>query len=114
MQRKHERRQRPLGACQKCTLRPCPIYGVGICTSTPQVMRIRNTRKAATEYFSLKQQGEMTLNVSSAPVFIFSVIAYTVQSIPIGNLEMILFFLFQGGSGTQLLKGISDCTACTS
>lgn len=36
--------------------------------------------------------------------YFFSVIAYTVQSIPIGNLEMILFFLFQGGSGTQLLK----------
>lgn len=46
-------------------------------------------------------------------LFLFSVITYTVQSIPIGNLEIIWFFLSKGGSGTQFLKAFQTALHAT-
>jgi len=104
--------QRHLGACQKCALRPCPNYGVRICILTPQVMHIHDTRSTAMDYFVLKTMKWHWMFLQ-LQYFFFSVIAYSVQSIPVGNLEIILFFLSKGGSGTQLLKAFQTALHAT-
>lgn len=46
-------------------------------------------------------------------LFFFFSWNYTVQSIPIGNLKIILFFPFKGGSGTQFLKAFRTAQHAT-
>lgn len=64
--------------------------------------------------FSLsKKRNDMECFFSSSIFFFFFSWNYTVQSIPIRNLEIILFFLFKGGSGTQCLKAFPTARHAT-